>query len=81
MSKYKGSPVAENSIVSRDPNMMSGAAVFAGTRVPITDLFEFLARGFTINDFCSASPSVDAEDVKALLLRLGDMVENGDVEV
>ena len=38
-------------VVEQDPNKLSGAWVFRGTRVPVTALFENLRDGATIDEF------------------------------
>jgi uncharacterized protein (DUF433 family) len=40
--------------VERSPDIMSGAWVFHGTRVPVAALFENLREGATIDDFLAA---------------------------
>lgn len=46
---------------------MSGAPVFAGTRVTIKTLFDYLEQGQTIEDFLEGFPSVTREQVLNLL--------------
>jgi uncharacterized protein (DUF433 family) len=41
-----------------DPEVMSGAPVFAGTRVPFAFLMEYLERGLTIEAFIRDYDSV-----------------------
>ena len=48
----------ENTFLSIDPEVMGGAPVFAGTRVPIKTLVEHLEAGDTIDDFLEGFPSV-----------------------
>ena len=43
-------------IVSRDPNVVSGALVFAGTRVPVQILIDYLKAGETRIGFSMAFP-------------------------
>ena len=45
-------------VVEVDPEKMSGAPVFTGTRVPISHLFEYLESGETIDEFLDQFPSV-----------------------
>jgi uncharacterized protein (DUF433 family) len=54
-------------IVSRSPEVMSGDAVFAGTRVPVQALLDYLEGGETIDDFLEGFPSVTREQVVAFL--------------
>lgn len=55
------------SVVSRDPDVMSGAPVFTGTRVPVQALLDHLEGGETIDDFLDGFPSVRREQVIAFL--------------
>jgi uncharacterized protein (DUF433 family) len=54
-------------IVSRDPEVMGGAAVFRGTRVPLQTLLDYLEAGESIDDFLQGFPSVTREQVIAFL--------------
>ena len=54
-------------VVSRDPNTMGGAPVFAGTRVPVQTLLDYLEAGDTIDDFLAGFPTVSREQVIAFL--------------
>ncbi len=46
---------------------MGGAAVFAGTRVPVQTLLDYLEAGETIDDFLAGFPSVTRSQVVAFL--------------
>ena len=54
-------------IVRRDPDILGGAPIFLGTRVPIRSLFEYLEGGDTLDEFLSQFPSVKREQAIALL--------------
>ncbi len=54
-------------VVSRDPEVMSGAAVFVGTRVPVQTLLDYIEAGDTIDDFLDGFPSVSRAKVVAFL--------------
>ena len=56
----------EQLIVS-SPGIMGGTPVFAGTRVPVQTLIEYLAAGETIDDFLDGFPSVRRDQVIAFL--------------
>ncbi len=59
-----------NSIyITQNPNIMSGAPCFAGTRVPVATLFDNLNDGATLNQFVEWFPGVTLEQVKAVLLQ------------
>jgi len=54
-------------IVSRDPEVVSGALVFKGTRVPVEVLIQHLAAGDSLEDFLDGFPSVSREQAVAYL--------------
>ena len=56
-----------SSVVSQDPEILGGEAVFAGTRVPVKSLFDHLEAGDSIEQFLEGFPSVKREQVIALL--------------
>lgn len=56
--------------VTRDPEIMHGAACFAGTRVTVQTFFDHLEGGYTVAGFLEQFPSVRAEQVTALLREL-----------
>ncbi len=59
-------PVPEPPI-TRSPDVMSGAAVFAGTRVPVQTLFEYLEGGDPLAEFLEDFPSVTREHAVTVL--------------
>ncbi len=57
----------DNSLVSRDPEIMSGALCFAGTRVPVKTLFDYLEGTSTLEEFLEDFPSVSRDSAVAVL--------------
>lgn len=55
------------SAIERDPEKVSGAWVFRGTRVPVTALFENLRDGATIDEFLSWFPGVKRWQIESVL--------------
>jgi uncharacterized protein (DUF433 family) len=53
--------------VSRDPEVMSGALCFKGTRVPVQNLFDYLEGTSSLEDFLEDFPSVSREAAVAVL--------------
>lgn len=53
--------------VERNPERVSGAWVFRGTRVPVRALFENLEDGASIDDFLEWFPGVQRVQVEAVL--------------
>jgi uncharacterized protein (DUF433 family) len=54
-------------IISASPDIMGGTPVFAGTRVPVQTLLDYLKAGESIDDFLDGFPTVGREQVIALL--------------
>jgi uncharacterized protein (DUF433 family) len=54
--------------VERHPDMVSGAWVFKGTRVPVKALFENLEDGARVDDFIEWFPGVTRRQVEAVLV-------------
>ncbi len=59
-------------IITISPDIQSGTPVFAGTRVPVKNFFDYLKGGDTIEEFLHDFPSVMREQVDLLL----QMMEN-----
>ena len=53
--------------VERDPERVSGAWVFRGTRIPVAALFENLEGGAQITELVDWFPGVTIEQVRAAL--------------
>jgi uncharacterized protein (DUF433 family) len=62
MSNWSNCPAVE-----RDPQKVSGAWVFRGTRVPVSALFENLEDGVQLSDFVAWFPGVTLEQARAVL--------------
>jgi len=58
-------------IVHSDPEIMSGEPVFAGTRVPVRNLLDYLEGGQTLEQFREDFPSVTREQAIAFLEEAG----------
>jgi uncharacterized protein (DUF433 family) len=54
-------------IVSRDPDVVSGALVFAGTRVPVQIFIDYLTAGETLDRFLEGFPTVSRAQAEAFL--------------
>jgi uncharacterized protein (DUF433 family) len=53
--------------VELNPELVSGAWVFRGTRVPVVALFANLEDGVTINEFVELFPGVDLHHARSVL--------------
>jgi len=66
--RYEGGAAMEKAeIVSRKPEVMSGALVFAGTRVPVEILVQHLTAGDSLEVFLVDFPTVTREQAIAFL--------------
>ena len=54
-------------VVHRDPEILGGAPVFVGTRVPVKILFDYLEAGDSLEVFLDEFPSVSREQAVAAL--------------
>ena len=66
-----------SAVTHSDPEILGGALVFRGTRVPVRILFEFLAAGDSLDKFLDAYPSVSREQATVVLEAAGDLLVNG----
>jgi len=60
-------PLSAEHVVSRDPDVLSGELVFAGTRVPVQTLIDYLKSGKTLDRFLEGFPTVGREQAEAYL--------------
>ncbi len=65
------SPMAKRheaeSVVHSNPNIMGGAPVFRGTRVPVQALFDYIEGGDPLERFLDDFPTVTREQAVAAL--------------
>ncbi|MGQ0568588.1 MAG: DUF433 domain-containing protein [Armatimonadota bacterium] len=57
----------KSAVVHSDPEVLGGTPVFAGTRVPVQSLFDYLEGGETLDEFLHQFPSVKREQALAAL--------------
>lgn len=62
----------EKPVISCSPEVMGGAAVFSGTRVPVQTLLDYLESGESIDEFLAGFPSVSREQVVEFLEQAKD---------
>jgi uncharacterized protein (DUF433 family) len=53
--------------ITVDPDIMSGAPVFTGTRVPVSALLENLEAGISLDEFLENFPTVTREQAVRVL--------------
>ena len=62
-------------LIVSNPEVMSGAPCFRGTRVPVSVLFENLAAGMTVEEILETWPSLERGDILAVLELAGEEAE------
>ncbi len=60
--------------ITVSPEILSGTPVFAGTRVPVKNLFDYLETGSNIDAFLQDFPTVSREVALAVLQEAEDLV-------
>jgi uncharacterized protein (DUF433 family) len=60
--------------ITTNPNILGGVPVFAGTRVPIRILFEYIETGETLVAFLDDFPSVTREKAEGVMLEAKETV-------
>ena len=68
-------PTAMKHPITRDPGLHSGAPVFAGTRIAVKILFDYLAVGQRVDDFVKQYPSVSREQAVAAIEEVEALLE------
>jgi len=66
-------------VISRLPDVMSGAPVFAGTRVPVQSLLDYLAGGHPLGEFLEDFPTVRREQALELLQKLKESLATAQI--
>jgi uncharacterized protein (DUF433 family) len=61
-------------IITRDPDVLGGTAVFHGTRVPFQNLLDYLEAGQTLDEFLDAFPSVSRQAAIQILEHAKELV-------
>ena len=79
--KTNTNSIAQELIISRDPEVMGGTPVFAGTRVPVQALIDHLVAEKALEDFASGFPRVGIEGARELLQRIGELIESGELRI
>jgi uncharacterized protein (DUF433 family) len=54
-------------MIVKSPDILSGTPVFAGTRVPIKNLLDYVRAGESVAEFLDDFPSVSREQVDSVL--------------
>ena len=63
-------------LIEKNPEILGGTAVFAGTRVPVRILMEHLEAGDRLDEFLDDFPTVTREQAVSVLERASAMVSD-----
>ena len=66
-----------DALIDRNPDILGGIPVFAGTRVPVRILMEHLEAGDRLDEFLDDYPTVSRHQAVALLERATTMLVSG----
>lgn len=61
---------------SSDPEILGGASVFKGTRVPIKTLFDYIEGGDSLDEFLRQFPSVGRDQAIGVLEEARTAIES-----
>jgi putative addiction module component (TIGR02574 family) len=59
--------LADGSVIHADPEILGGTPVFVGTRVPVSNMVDYLLSGYTVWEFVEQFPSVRFEQAERLV--------------
>jgi uncharacterized protein (DUF433 family) len=61
-----------DAVIHTDPDILGGVPVFAGTRVPVRALLDYLGAGEPLAEFLEDFPTVTREQAVAAIRLAGD---------
>jgi uncharacterized protein (DUF433 family) len=59
--------IVSESVIVQDPEILGGTPVFAGARVPVRNLLDYLGGGYTLDEFLDDFPGVTKAQVVSFL--------------
>jgi uncharacterized protein (DUF433 family) len=62
--------MAQETLIQRSDDILGGTPVFAGTRVPVQTLFDYLEGGETVDEFLDDFPAVSREHAVKVLEKM-----------
>lgn len=65
--------MSERHLIHRSDEILGGTPVFAGTRVPVQTLFDYLEGGDSLDEFVDDFPSVSREHAVKVLERVKEV--------
>ncbi len=65
--------MSEVSLINRSDDILGGTPVFAGTRVPVQTLFDYLEGGESLDEFLDDFPAVSREHAIKVLEKMKEI--------
>ena len=62
-------------VVWVDPDRLSGAPCFRGTRIPVQMLIDHLAAGFSLDEFLETVPSLERAPAQRFIELAGEQIK------
>ena len=62
--------MVQHSVISHDNDILGGTSVFAGTRVPVQTLLDYLEGDQSLQDFLDDFPTVERDQAVTVLEQL-----------
>ena len=62
--------MTETALIQRSDDILGGTPVFAGTRVPVQTLFDYIEEGDSLDEFLDDFPAVSREHAVKLLEKM-----------
>ena len=72
--------MSETSLITRSEDILGGTPVFAGTRVPVQTLFDYLEGGDSLDEFLDDFPAVSREHAVKVLEKMKEAFLSQDYE-
>lgn len=63
--------MSEDDLFESRPDVVSGALVFRGTRIPVEAFFENLASGLLLDELLNSYPAIGRDRAEAAILLAG----------
>lgn len=72
--------MTEMALIERSDDILGGTPVFAGTRVPVQTLFDYIEEGDSLDEFIDDFPAVSREHAVKLLEKIKEALLTQDYE-
>jgi uncharacterized protein (DUF433 family) len=66
--------VSNSTVIESSKDILGGVPVFAGTRVPVQTLFDYLEAGQRLDDFLDDFPTVSRDQTVAVLETMKELL-------